>query len=51
MSIFLNRDGWWGHTLDLPGLTQVIWTFQDETNVTTAVGNDDHSVFSWRKIK
>lgn len=33
-------------TLDLPGLTQVIRAFQDETYVATLVGDDDDHVFS-----
>ena len=34
-------------TPDLPGLTQVIRAFQDETYVTTLVGDDHHRVLSW----
>lgn len=35
-----------GGSLDLPGLTQVIRTFQDQTYVATLIGDDDDCVFS-----
>lgn len=38
--------GMGGGSLDLPGLTQVIRTFQHQTYVATPVGHDDDCVFS-----
>lgn len=38
-----NCFGWKG-TLDLPGLTQVIRAFQDQTHMATLVGDDDNRV-------
>lgn len=46
----LSCFGWKG-TLDLPGLTQVIRAFQDQTHVTTLVRDGDHCVLSLNKNK
>lgn len=43
--ITLNWFGGEG-TPDLPGLTQVIRAFQDQTHMATLVGDDDDCVFS-----
>lgn len=48
INIVFNSFGWKG-TPDLPGLTQVIRAFQDETDVAALIGDDDNGVLSLSK--
>lgn len=48
--IMLNCFGW-KCTLDLPGLTQVIQAFQDQTYMATLVRDGDHCVLSLSRNK